>query len=133
MVLVPLAFLAGVTLAGDALEIRVDRVRVALEGMNPGAVTGQVRDLLDGQVASQIQDGEKMIGVRAWTQAPLRDRLAALEQLRLQAPDGHDFPLKRVAALEIREGQAQLSRENLKSMVAVTARIEGRDMGSTLA
>lgn len=40
--------------------------------------------------------------------------------------------MRRVADVSIREGEAQLVRENLKPMVATTARIEGRDLGSTL-
>ena len=122
----------GVTLAGDAVEIRVDRVKAALEGVNPSLVTQQVQDLLDGIVASHIEVGEKLVGVRVWTEESLRNRLDRLEQFRLRAPDGHDFPLKRVARLAVSEGQAQLTRENLKPMVAVTARIEGRDLGSTI-
>jgi multidrug efflux pump subunit AcrB len=122
----------GITLAGDAVEIRVDRVKAALEGVSSGLVTQQVQDLLAVTVASQIEVGEKMIGVRVWTDESLRNRLELLEQFRLRAPDGHDFPLKRVAHLVISEGQAQLTRENLKPMIAVTARIDGRDLGSTI-
>jgi multidrug efflux pump subunit AcrB len=55
-----------------------------------------------------------------------------LDELRLRAPDGHYLPLRRVATVGVRGGQAEMVRENLKPMVATTARIEGRDLGSTL-
>jgi multidrug efflux pump subunit AcrB len=107
-------------------------VKAALEGVSSELVNRQVQGLLAGMVASHIEDGEKMIGVRVWTDESLRNRVELLEQFRIRATDGHDFPLKRVARMVISEGQAQLTRENLKPMVAVTARIEGRDLGSTI-
>jgi multidrug efflux pump subunit AcrB len=49
----------------------------------------------------------------------------------LRAPgDGHLFPLKRVATLIPITGQPEITRDNLRRMVAVTARISGRDLGS---
>ena len=42
------------------------------------------------------------------------------------------MPLKRVALVKIVSGQPQINRDNLKRMLAVTGRISGRDMGSTV-
>jgi multidrug efflux pump subunit AcrB len=55
-----------------------------------------------------------------------------IENLLLRAPDGHLFPLKRVATLISVSGQPEIMRDDLKRMVAVTARISGRDLGSTV-
>ena len=121
----------GVVLAGDALNVRVDRARAALEGMTPDAVTQGVDALLAGTVATRVQRGPKMVGLRVWT--PKADRTTAEDvgALRLRAPDGHLFPLQRVADIEPVTGQPQINRDDLQRMVAVTARIAGRDLGST--
>jgi CzcA family heavy metal efflux pump len=120
----------GINPAGDALEIHVDRVKAALEGVDPDSVTRMLSDILGGNVTTEIQHGPKMIGVRVWTPAALRDTDTKLNRMLLRAPDGHLFPLKRVADIVAVQGQPQISRENLKRMVAVTARLSGRDMGS---
>lgn len=122
----------GINPAGDALNIEVDRVKASLEGVDPEAVTRMVQDALAGQVTTQIREGIKMIGVRVWLPEALRRSENDLGQLLLRAPDGHFFPLKRVATLSAVSGQPQISRENFKRMVAVTARISGRDMGSVI-
>ena len=122
----------GITIAGDAVEIRVDRIKSAIEGMDPDQVTRQLQDLIAGNVASQIQVGDKLVGLRVWVSKDLRDRMTALQELRIRAPDGHYLPLKRIAESSVVLGQAHELRENLKPMVAVTARIEGRDLGSTM-
>jgi multidrug efflux pump subunit AcrB len=122
----------GVRIAGDAVDIRIDRVKAALEGIGADVVTRQVQDQLGGAVASIIQDGETLRGVRVWSPERARRYLQQLQGLRVRAPDGHAMPLSRIATTEIQGGQAEVVRENLKPMVAVTARVEGRDLGSTL-
>lgn len=122
----------GVVLAGDALEIHVDREKVALEGMTADSVTQILDGYLSGVVTTQVQSGPKMIGLRVWIPQGSRANVKDIESLRLTAKDGHQFPVKRVAHVETIGGQPQITRDNLKQMVAVTARISGRDLGSTI-
>jgi CzcA family heavy metal efflux pump len=122
----------GLVVAGDALEIRVDRAKAALEGLSPDAVTLMLTDYVTGAVTTHVQEGVKMTGVRVWVPEGTRATARDLGLLRLRAPDGHLFPLKRVATMEVMTGQPQVKREDLKTMVPVTARISGRDLGSTI-
>jgi CzcA family heavy metal efflux pump len=124
---------SGIKPAGDALEIHVDRVKAALEGADPEAVTHALADDLAGTVTTEVQQGPKMVGVRVWTPPSQRGTEEDVGRLLLRAPDGHTFPLARVAAVVPVSGQPQITRENLKRMIAVTARISGRDLGSTIA
>ena len=123
----------GINLAGDALEIHVDRVKAALEGMNPDSITQILSGYLSGVVTTQMTSGPKLIGVRVWTSPDERSIMPDLERLPIRAPDGHVFPLKRVARITAVSGQPQITRENLKRMVAVTGRISGRSMGQVIA
>jgi len=122
----------GIVIAGDAISIKVDRARAALEGLNPEQVTRQISTLLAGQVTTSVQKGQKMIAVRLWSQEKERNAIYKLGLLQLQAADGHWLPLKRIATIQTITGQPQITRENLKRMVAVTGRISGRDMGSVM-
>lgn len=122
----------GIVYAGDALDIRVNRQLAALEGVDPDDVTRMLNDYISGNVTTSVQQGPKMVGVRLWIARSDRALVSDLEKLRLQAPDGHLFSLKRIATLSTVTGQPQITRDNLKRMVAVTGRISGRDMGSTI-
>ena len=122
----------GIVLAGDAMEIRVNREKAALEGLDPDAVTQLLSDALTGVVTTEVQRGPKMIGVRVWIPGVDRDTASELNNLLLRAPDGHLFPLKRVVDMTTVTGQPQINRDDLKQMIAVTGRISGRDMGSTV-
>lgn len=122
----------GVKIAGDAIEVRVDRVRAALDGLDPDAVTRQLEAELGGSLAGTIRQGEKLVGIRVWTPPDLRQRIGQLAALPLRAADGHTLPLGRVADISIAQGQPEADREDQRPMVAVTARLEGRDLGSAM-
>ena len=123
---------SGIVPAGDSLNIEVDRVKAALEGMDPDSITTMLDGYLSGTVTTYLQEGPKLVGVRVWLP---KDTLMTVDQvgkLLLRAPDGHLFPLNRVAKLTPISGQPEITRDNLKRMVAVTGRISGRDLGSTV-
>ncbi len=122
----------GIVLAGDALNIKIDRVRASLEGVDPESVTQALHEILSGAVTTQIQRGPKMVGVRVWVPERMRETVWSVRHLRLRAPDGHLFPIGRIASVTALTGQPQIMRDDLKRMIAVTGRISGRDMGSVI-
>jgi len=124
---------SGVQLAGDALNVNVDADKAMLEGMTVGTVTQAVNNALTGVVATQLPQATKSVGVRVRMTDAMQWRIPQLVAMPIRAPDGHVFPLGRVATVTTVTGQPQISRENLQQMVAVTARIDGRGIGATVA
>jgi multidrug efflux pump subunit AcrB len=124
---------SGVVIAGDALMVRIDRTRAALEGIDPAEAARQVGQLLSGEVSTQIPSGAYLVGVRTWIAQDARARAGQVGDLTLKAADGHVFPVRRIATVEPESGQAEIQHENLRRMNAVTGRIEGRDTGSAAA
>lgn len=122
---------SGIIPAGDALDLQVDRVKASLEGVDPEAITKSLTDLLTGAVTTQIEQGPKLIGVHVWIPRDVRKTTRDVADLQIRAPDGHLFPLKRVATMSTITGQPEIRRLDLKRMVSVTARSD-RDLGSTI-
>lgn len=121
----------GIIPAGDALTIQVNRVKAGLEGVDPDGLTKAIQEMLEGDVTTQIQSGPQLVGVRVWIPAGARRTMRDIANLQMRAPgDGHLFPLKRVAQLIPVTGQPEITRDDLRRMAAVTARITGRDLGS---
>lgn len=126
----------GRNIAGDAIEIHVNPLSAAVEGVDAATVCTTLEQVLSGMVVTRFQtsgDTPKVVGVRLWTPLRLRRIQEDLDQVRITASDGHSFPISRVADLHRLSGQPQIVRENLRRMVAVTARIENADLGSTIA
>ncbi len=123
----------GINPAGDALEVHIDPTKAALEGEDVTTISQSLQNYTSGVVATQIIRPSKLENVRVWVPHEMRARQADLEKLSIRAADGHIFPLSRVAEFTAVIGQPQVTRENLKRMVAVTARIAKRDTGSVMA
>ncbi len=124
--------LPGIVLAGDAIDIQVDRVKAALEGVSPDDVTKMVTDQLAGNVATQVQRGPKLIAVRVCLQGSSASTQQEILNFPIRGSSGQVFPLRRIATASVITGQPEINRENLKRMAAVTGRITGRDLGSTI-
>ncbi|HEY2622777.1 MAG TPA: efflux RND transporter permease subunit, partial [Dyella sp.] len=88
----------GVQLAGDALNVDVDADKATQEGMTVQAVTQAVNNALTGVVATQLPSAIKSVGVRVRMPNATQWRIPQLLALPIKAPDGHVFPLGRVAA-----------------------------------
>lgn len=123
---------SGVQLAGDALNVRVDPIRAGVEGMAPADIETALNAALTGTIATSIPQPTKAVDVRVRLPNMMTITEAELAQLPIRAPDGHVFPLSRVADVTRVTGQPQISRENLEPMVAVTGRIEGRGLGAAV-
>lgn len=123
----------GINPSGDALQVHVDPAKAMQEGLDPAAVSKMISDSLSGNVATQMLSGVKAVGVRVWLPQDMRNNDKDLSLLTVRAPDGHLVPLQKIATITPLTGQAEISRENLKPMIAVTGRISGRDLGSVIA
>jgi CzcA family heavy metal efflux pump len=122
----------GVVLAGDALNVNIDPVKASIEGMTTQDISSQVNDYLTGNVATQLAQPLKTVGVRVSLHPTLRRLDQDVAKLPIRAADGHIFPLERVATLAPEVGQPEIYRANLQQMLAVRARIEKRDLVSTI-
>jgi CzcA family heavy metal efflux pump len=122
----------GIRVAGDALDIAIDQQRAAQEGVDAEAVARAVSIHLDGQAVTRVRRGPEMIAVRVRAPRSARATPADLAALQVRATDGHLVALERVAALQQLSGQPEIMHEDLARAVAVTARIDQRDLGAAV-
>ena len=120
----------GLRVSGDAITINVDRGAAAIAGLDPASISSQVAADVDGAIATHILAGEQTIDVRVRAPQQLRRRADLLAALPLRAPDGRATTLGAIARIGIQAGQRQLTREDLAPFIAVTGRLEGKDLGT---
>jgi multidrug efflux pump subunit AcrB len=123
----------GIVIAGDGLNIQVDPARAAIEGVDVQTVSDALQSYLAGTVATQLPQAIKQVGVRVWLPPGQRQFDDQLAGLPIRAPDGHVFALGRVARITAAPGQAEITRENLQQMIAITARLQGASLGAAVA
>jgi multidrug efflux pump subunit AcrB len=122
----------GITEVGPTYDVLVDPRRAALAGLDAGAVQHWLETALTGTLVGSVLERERAIPLRLRYPQAFRDRLEALKGLTLTTSHGGLAPLAAIA--ELREGPVavQREREDLRPLVRVTARLEGRDLGSTM-
>jgi RND family efflux transporter MFP subunit len=77
-------------------------------------------------------EGDRVVNIRVRVDPASLDRMAMLRNLPLRTADGAVVKLSQVTDMVEEPGQLELRREDLRQTVAVTARLEGRDLGSAM-
>jgi cobalt-zinc-cadmium resistance protein CzcA len=122
------------------LQITPDRIALGRHGLSVDDVQNVVRASIGGIVAGQIFEGDRRFDIVVRLPESLRANVSEIGRLRVPlhpAPggiDSHGFvPLSSVAKVDVVIGPNQVSREDGKRRVVVTANVRGRDLGSFVA
>jgi CzcA family heavy metal efflux pump len=123
----------GITISGPAYVIKMDEQAIGRAGLTVEDVRQELQNDIQGSIATEVQHGEKLIGIHVRLPNDYRKNLDQLHSIRIYSPNGGIHLLGSLATITVDPGQSEIDRENLKQMVAVTARISSRDLGSTIA
>jgi CzcA family heavy metal efflux pump len=123
----------GVVVSGPAITFRVDPQRAAQFGVTPADVAAAVTTAMSGDTSSSILQQGRLINVRVIYPAELRSSLEALRSLQVRSQTGALFRLDQVAEVTYDKGQTEVNRESLRQYVPVTARLEGKDLGTAIS
>ena len=111
------------------LTIVPNREALARYGLTISKVQDLVSTAMGGQVAGQLYEGDKRFDIVVRLDEEQRNKTDEL--LGLPVPFGDDsfVPLGELASVELVNGYNQVTRENGKRRVVVTANVRGRDLG----
>jgi heavy metal efflux system protein len=112
------------------LSIEIDRAALRVHGLHIDDVQAVVSIALGGQTAGQVFEGDRRFDLIVRLPEKLRGDMRAMEQIPVPLPTGGFVPLREVAKLVVAPGPNQISRENGKRRIVVTANVRGRDLGS---
>ena len=115
------------------LTIRLDRAALQRYGMQTGEVARDLEVLYGGKVISQILDGQKSFDLVLRAVAADRENLENIRKTQIHTPDGTLIPLESIAHIEYEKGINSVSHENAQRRIVVSANVQGRDLGSTVA
>jgi len=111
------------------LTVRPDRARLAMYGLALEDVQALVATAVGGSPAGMLFDGDARFDIVVRLPEAIRSDPAQLARLPVALPGGGVVPLSEVATIERSSGPNQISRDNGKRRVVVTANVRGRDLG----
>lgn len=113
------------------LNVEIDRDKAARYGLSIGAIQDTVSAAIGGKDAGTVFQGDRRFGIVVRLPETLRSDPTALGRLPLALPNGQGYvPLSDVATLNEVTGPNQISREDGKRRIVVSANVRGRDIAS---
>ncbi|HEX4786599.1 MAG TPA: efflux RND transporter permease subunit [Candidatus Sulfotelmatobacter sp.] len=122
------------TISGPAVTFQVDPSVAARAGFTAEEVALDASAILEGEPApTPVVTNDRAYTLRVRFPAANRVTLEAMRDTLLVSSTGHTATLGALSTIVENPGQTEVRRENLQRDVAVTARLEGRSLGSGMA
>ena len=126
------------------LTVHIDRQKAARYGLNVADIQDTVATAIGGREAGTLFEGDRRFDILVRFPERLRNDLEGMKRLPIPLPRAagtatgaeprtHFIQLAEVASFELAPGPNQISRENGKRRVVVSANVRGRDVGSFVA
>ena len=119
--------------SGPAITFKIDPLRAARFGVTTDDVAKTAAAAMTGDEASFILQQDRLIKVRVIFPADVRTSLDKVKGLQVRSSSGQLFRIDQVADIDYEKGQTEIVRENLRQMVGVTGRLEGKDLGTAIS
>ena len=115
-------------------SIRITPIRTvcARYGLNTSDVETVIQAAIGGQALTQVYEGEKRFDLTVRWKEPFRASLEALREIVVATPDGSQIPLGQLADVEIKNGAANIYREDVHRYIPIKFSVRNRDLASTI-
>ena len=112
------------------LKIRIDYDQASRLGVTPGALLRSLQEMIEGERITQIVEGNRRFELLL--RLPDNQRGASdLARLLIETPTGR-VPLSQLARIEETDGPNQISHENARRRIAISANTDGRDLAEVV-
>lgn len=121
------------------LTVNIDRARAARYGLNLADVQDTLGIAIGGREAGTFFQGDRRFDIVVRLPETVRESIPALRKLPIALPRSEGqiqtayIPLSEVATFDLAPGPNQISREDGKRRIVVSANVRGRDLGSFVA
>jgi cobalt-zinc-cadmium resistance protein CzcA len=119
-------------LGQPSLTISIDRARIARYGVNVADINALIQTAIGGDVATQVEQGEKQFDLTVRLDQQFRDNPDEIGNILVATPGGQQIPLKEFADIEVTNGASFIYRESNSRYIGVQFSVEGRDLAGAV-
>lgn len=123
----------GIIYDGPSVTIIPDQDKLAQYNITPAGFQTQLNVYNQGFPVGEVQESEQMLSILLRSTKFEDNNVELIKNQPIFAPDGSYKPLQYYAKVVLSTGDPELTREDLKSDIEVTARLDNRDIGSAIA
>ncbi|HIA52555.1 MAG TPA: efflux RND transporter permease subunit [Candidatus Melainabacteria bacterium] len=110
------------------IRILIDREKAARYGVTAQDLMGDIETAFQGQVISQVLEGQRLFPLKLWLEEPFRNNLDLVKKLLIDTPTGARIPVSEIADVKFVDGPNIILREDVSRRVVVQANTSGRDV-----
>jgi len=122
----------GIIIAGPSIEVVPDQQKLAQFKISPSSFQFQLQTMVEGNIIGGILEKEQVTAIRMIYPNSVKNSLESIKNQSVFLPDGKLKPIATLSTIGLKEGVAEINRDNLKSVSIVTARLNNKDLGTAM-
>jgi len=107
------------------IQILFNRALLASQDMTINSVGTQMRDKIEGDIATRFIESDREVDIRVRLSEDYRDRVDKISRINIRNGMGMMVPLKALAEIQIKEGPAEIRRILQQKSAVITGNISG--------
>ncbi|MBK8551237.1 MAG: efflux RND transporter permease subunit [Ignavibacteria bacterium] len=112
------------------LQIKILREKISRYGINIDDVNNVIETALGGKTSGVVFEGDKKFDIVVKYDPEFRTNIDAIRTILVSSPDNVMIPLSELADIDVKEGPAEITRDNGKRRIVIQGNVRGRDVES---
>jgi cobalt-zinc-cadmium resistance protein CzcA len=112
------------------LQIKILREKISRYGINVEDVNRVIETALAGKTSGVVFEGDKKFDIVIKYDPEFRTNIDAIRSILVASPDNLMIPLSELAEIDVKEGPAEITRDNGKRRIVIQGNVRGRDVES---
>jgi cobalt-zinc-cadmium resistance protein CzcA len=119
-------------LGQPSLDIKINRAMIARYGVNVTDINALITTAIGGDVATQVEQGEKQFDLVVRLEREYRDNPEEIANILVPTPGGQQIPLKEFADIRVMNGASFIYRQDNSRYIGVQFSVAGRDLAGAV-
>ncbi len=119
-------------LGQPSLDIKINRAMIARYGVNVADINALITTAIGGDVATQVEQGEKQFDLVVRLEREYRDNPEEIANILVPTPGGQHIPLKEFADIRVMNGASFIYRQDNSRYIGVQFSVAGRDLAGAV-
>jgi CzcA family heavy metal efflux pump len=122
----------GIVIAGPSVSIQPHYSKLAQYNITPASLQFQLQNALQGNIIGNLLEREQLSPIRMVYPGNKNLRVDDIKDQTIFTPSGKLIPITELASVDLKQGEAEVNRENLQSMGVISARLENATIGTVI-
>ncbi|MBL8007927.1 MAG: efflux RND transporter permease subunit [Ignavibacteria bacterium] len=112
------------------LQIKILREKISRYGINVEDVNSVIETALAGKTSGVVFEGDKKFDIVIKYDPEFKTNIDAIRSILVASSDNLMIPLSELAEIDVKEGPAEITRDNGKRRIVIQGNVRGRDVES---